>query len=101
MRLFETSYRLQSTAVTHSRIRTLVLLFLTSALFLLSLAPTFAADALVMVLRSEANASTYQDQGIGIYNDDWQAFVRILEKNNLRYDVWQDTDLHTSKLRPE
>lgn len=56
------------------------------------------AAAPIAVLKSSKNAEAYQQQNIGTYDEDWQAFRRTLESANLRYDTLPDADLSAAKL---
>ena len=56
------------------------------------------AAAPIALLKSSKNAEAYQQQNIGTYDEDWQAFRRTLESANLRYDTMPDADLSASKL---
>jgi uncharacterized lipoprotein YddW (UPF0748 family) len=74
----------------------------------LLLVPAFAiplpalADAPIAVLHSARNATAYQEEHLGTYDDDWTAFRQALEAGNVRFDELTDADASSgpSKLAP-
>ncbi len=66
--------------------------------FVMTLFCAAYANAPIAVVKSAKNAESYQQQNIGTFDEDWQAFKRTLESANLRYDILPDADLTPSKL---
>jgi uncharacterized lipoprotein YddW (UPF0748 family) len=62
------------------------------------IAPVWAASP-VAILKSGRNASTYQEQHIGTFEDDYKVFRKALDGANVRYDELSDTDVDAGVAR--
>lgn len=76
-------------------------LYIVSALLLLVFANVQAAFAAspVAVLKSARNASTYQDQHIGTFEDDFKVFKRAMDGANVRFDEISDADVEGGQAK--
>lgn len=59
--------------------------------FFLSMPAALAASP-IGLLKSETNASAYQDEHIGTFDDDFAQFKKALDGTNVRYDELTDAD---------
>ena len=62
------------------------------------IAPVWAASP-VAILKSGRNGSTYQEQHIGTFEDDYKVFRKALDGANVRYDELSDTDVDAGVAR--
>lgn len=78
------------------------LLFLTAIALNVVFATTAYAEkksSPLAVVKSKVNATTYQDQRLGTFDNDFKEFKRNLSAANVRYDVLFDSDLAKGKER--
>ncbi|HEY9785584.1 MAG TPA: family 10 glycosylhydrolase [Candidatus Obscuribacterales bacterium] len=63
------------------------------AIFAAGYLPAALASSPVAVLKSAKNATAYQDEHLGTFEDDYQQFRHALENANIRYDELSDEDV--------
>ena len=70
------------------------------ALLLVAAVPTAAlAASPVAVLKSLRNITAYQDQHLGVFDDDWQQLIRTLGAANIRYEEVSDPEIALGQQR--